>query len=182
VVGKFEGFEVREYAKRVVAQTRVGGDAREASSEGFRILAAYIFGNNRTRAEIAMTAPVGQVRASETIAMTAPVGQRRDADEWIVTFTMPVSYELATLPEPVDARIELRETSARRVAVWQFSGNPRPAIVEQRKRELLERVTAQNLVSVGEVEYARYDPPWVLPMLRRNELWVEIEAPTPTPR
>jgi len=177
LVGKFEGFEVREYSKRVIAQTRVGGDAREASNTGFKILAGYIFGGNRSRTSISMTAPVGQERVSEMIDMTAPVGQRRDAREWIVTFTMPAAYTLATLPEPLDARIELRELPARRVAVWRFSGNPKPAIVEQRKRELIARVGAEGLVPVGEAEYARYDPPWVLPLLRRNELWVELGEP-----
>ncbi len=177
VVESFEGFEVRAYAKRVVAQTRVGGDAREASSAGFKILAAYIFGANRSRASIAMTAPVGQARAGESIAMTAPVGQRRDADEWLVSFTMPAARTLETLPEPLDARVELRETPARRVAVQRFSGNPRPPIVEERKREFLERLRAEGLEPEGEVEYARYDPPWVLPMLRRNELWVTLAEP-----
>ncbi len=181
LVEKFEGFEVREYAKRVVAQTRVRAESREASSAGFKILAGYIFGGNRSQASIAMTAPVGQERASEKIAMTAPVGQRRDADEWIVTFTMPGTYTLETLPEPLDARVELRETPARRVAVWRFSGNPRPEIVEERKRVLVERVVAQGLVAVGEPEYARYDPPWVLPLLRRNELWVELGEPVAAP-
>lgn len=181
VVEEFDGFEVRAYAKRVVAQTRVGGDSREASGAGFQILAAYIFGGNRSRASIAMTAPVGQARASETIAMTAPVGQRKDADRWIITFTMPAAQTLATLPEPLDARVELRETPARRVAVQRFSGNPSPRIVEERKQAFVDRLRAEGLQPEGEVEYARYDPPWVLPLFRRNELWVVLAQPAPPP-
>jgi hypothetical protein len=185
VVREIEGLEVRAYAKRVIAQTRVAGDAKTASSAGFEILARYIFGGNEGRASIAMTAPVGQVREGETIEMTAPVGQRKDPedeDRWVVTFTMPAAYTLETLPKPLDARVELRELPARHVVVWRFSGAPRPAVVEQRKRQLVERVEAAGLVATGEVEYARYDPPWVLPLLRRNELWVEIADPTPTPK
>jgi len=174
VTSTHEGFEVRAYGPRIVAQVRVVGDAREASSAGFRLLAGYIFGGNRARVSIAMTAPVGQQRAGQSIAMTAPVGQRRDGEEWLVTFTMPSTFTLESLPEPVDSRVELREVPGQRIAVWRFSGAPAAKVVEARKRELVDRVVGEGFTPVGVVDYARYDPPWVLPLLRRNELWVEL--------
>jgi len=121
-----------------------------------------------------MTAPVGQQRAGQSIAMTAPVGQRRDGEEWLVTFTMPSTFTLESLPEPVDSRVELREVPGQRIAVWRFSGAPAAKVVEARKRELVDRVVGEGFTPVGVVDYARYDPPWVLPLLRRNELWVEL--------
>ncbi len=98
VLDRDGAFEVRRYPGRVIAETRVLGPWSAAGNEGFRRLAGYIFGKNRGRAKVAMTAPVGQRPA--TIAMTAPVGQRRDADAWLVTFTMPAGETLATLPVP----------------------------------------------------------------------------------
>jgi hypothetical protein len=40
-------FEVRSYAPMILAQTQVDGDLDEASSQGFRLIAAYIFGQNQ---------------------------------------------------------------------------------------------------------------------------------------
>ena len=57
VEATYENFEVRVYAPRIVAQTTVKGSSRDASSRGFRVLANYIFGNNRAQTSSAMTAP-----------------------------------------------------------------------------------------------------------------------------
>ena len=51
-------FELQDYPSLVVAEVTVGGDRRDASNEGFRLLAGYIFGGNAGSSKIAMTAPV----------------------------------------------------------------------------------------------------------------------------
>ncbi|MEO8461020.1 MAG: heme-binding protein, partial [Dokdonella sp.] len=71
-------FEVRDYPALVVAEVTVSGEQKEAASRGFRLLAGYIFGGNKRRQSIAMTAPVAQEPTSEKIAMTAPVTQIRN--------------------------------------------------------------------------------------------------------
>ena len=91
-------FEIRDYPALTVAEVTVPGTQNEAISRGFRVLAGYIFGANHTRQTIAMTAPVAQAPVSETIAMTAPVAQTQAAGQWVVRFTMPHQYTLATLP------------------------------------------------------------------------------------
>lgn len=60
VVGQVGGHvEVRRYGPRLVAETTVeADDEATARNEAFRILAAYIFGANRTQREVAMTSPV----------------------------------------------------------------------------------------------------------------------------
>ena len=98
-------FEVRNYGPRAVAETTVTGDWNGAGNEGFRRLASYIFGKNRRREKIAMTAPVAQAPQANTengqqIAMTAPVAQRGQGTSWTVAFTMPEGETLATLPIP----------------------------------------------------------------------------------
>jgi hypothetical protein len=67
--------EIRDYAPMIVAEAEVKGERREAISEGFRIIADYIFGNNTAAQNVPMTAPVTQ-QGSEKIAMTAPVTQK----------------------------------------------------------------------------------------------------------
>ena len=45
---KIENFEIRQYRPVVVAETFVEGDLSSASNIGFRRIADYIFGNNRS--------------------------------------------------------------------------------------------------------------------------------------
>ena len=81
-------FEIRDYAPMIVAETKTQGDRDQAVSDGFRVLADFIFGNNTARTEIAMTAPVTQAKG-EKIAMTAPVTQTEDGGRWTIGFVMP---------------------------------------------------------------------------------------------
>jgi hypothetical protein len=83
------GFEVRDYPGLIVAEVTVTGERKEAANKGFRLLAGYIFGGNKRRQSIAMTAPVAQAPVHEKIAMTAPVTQIQQGGTWIVRFTMP---------------------------------------------------------------------------------------------
>lgn len=168
--------ELRDYPELVVAEATVAGEQKAAASEGFRLLAGYIFGGNRRRESIAMTAPVSQAAASEKIAMTAPVAQTRtDTGRWVVRFTMPRKYTMQTLPVPNDARVSLRRLPPARLAVLRFSGLAQPDEVAARSSELLAWVAAHHLRATGPVTLAQYNPPWTLWFMRRNEVMVEIE-------
>jgi effector-binding domain-containing protein len=173
------GFEIRRYEPRLVAEVEVQGDPERATNAGFRILADFIFGNNTAEAEIAMTAPVEQTR-SEAIAMTAPVDRTASADQpdtWVVAFTMPAKYTRESLPKPNNAEVKIREIPGKRYAVVRFNGAPREAVVAQRMADLIVAVDAAGLQRTGAPPtYARYDPPWTLGLLRRNEIFVELVA------
>ncbi len=180
VESKQEGFEVRRYEGRLVAEVEVEGDPNTASNAGFRILANFIFGANEARSEVAMTAPVDRRRA-ETIEMTAPVDRRAskgkgegEDERWVITFTMPSKYTKDTLPTPTDSRITIRELPATSYAVVRFSGAPTEKTVQRRIRELEAAVAEAGYETRGEAVYARYDPPWTLGFLRRNEILIEI--------
>ena len=169
-------FELRDYPAVVVAEVTVTGDQKEAASQGFRLLAGYIFGGNKRRQSIAMTAPVAQQAASQKIAMTAPVAQMQTSTgAWVVRFTMPSAYTLQTLPVPDDARVELRNIEPARFAVLRFSGLAQPADVEAKSNELLVQVKSHRLRALGPVSLAQYNPPWTLWFMRRNEVMVEVE-------
>lgn len=175
-----EGFEIRRYEGRLVAEVEVEGDPNTASNAGFRILANFIFGANAARSEVAMTAPVDR-RQAETIEMTAPVDRRAskskgegDDERWVITFTMPSKYTKDTLPTPTDSRITIRELPATTFAVVRFSGAPSEKAVQRRIAELREAIADAGYETRGEPTYARYDPPWTLGFLRRNEIMIEI--------
>ena len=168
-------FQVRRYSRTVVAETTVDGAFGTAGNEAFRRLAGYIFGANDGATKIAMTAPVAQGKtAGKKIAMSAPVSQERRGEGWIVSFTMPSAFTLATLPRPNDARVTLREVGERRVAAIRFSGLWSPEKFAEKAVELDGELSRRGLTAAGAPVYARYDPPWTLWFLRRNEVLVPV--------
>lgn len=169
-------FEVRDYPALVVAEVSVRGGQEAAASQGFRLLAGYIFGGNKRRHSIAMTAPVAQTPTSEKIAMTAPVTQTRTAGEWVVRFTMPSAYSIETLPEPNDPKVHLRAVPPARLAVLRFSGVARETGVAAKIAELEKLVASHRLCATGPASLAQYNPPWTLWFMRRNEVMVPVAS------
>uniref|UniRef100_B1XTX9 SOUL heme-binding protein n=1 Tax=Polynucleobacter necessarius subsp. necessarius (strain STIR1) TaxID=452638 RepID=B1XTX9_POLNS len=106
VLEKESPFEVRSYASMIMAEVEVDGDLDQASSQGFRLIAAYVFGQHQVSEKIAMTAPVmvvDQTVKSAKIAMTAPVGIESSAGKWVVSFVMSAEYTMETLPKPMNS-------------------------------------------------------------------------------
>lgn len=168
-----DGYEIRDYEPHLVAEVEAEGALDEASNEGFSILSGYIFGANASKSPIAMTAPVGK-RPSERIAMTAPVLADTSGNRHTITFSMPSKYALETIPVPDDKRIILREVPRRRVAALRFGWYATEARVAAMEGRLLSVLERDGLFPVGEPELARYDPPFAMPLLLRNEILVEI--------
>ncbi len=177
VVALHDGkFEVRDYPALIAAEVSIVGSRDEASNEGFRLLADYIFGGNTRRQKIAMTAPVVQKRSTgETIPMTAPVTQSGGPGSWVVRFIMPSTCTLETLPTPNDARVRLVPISPARYAVVRFSGLAQAADVDHSTATLRAFMDRQGLLAVSPPSLARYDPPWTPWFMRRNEVWILIE-------
>jgi hypothetical protein len=173
VVETHGNIEVRDYPPLIVAEAEVSGERDRAISDGFRIIADYIFGNNVAAQKVSMTAPVTQ-QASEKIAMTAPVTQQGDGQGWQVRFIMPARYTLATLPRPSNPAVKLREIGAKRYAVIRFSGTARQANLQRHTQQLQAFLSARQLVALSAPAYAFYNPPWTLPFQRRNEVMLEI--------
>ncbi|MGA1137485.1 MAG: SOUL family heme-binding protein, partial [bacterium] len=170
-------FVIREYASFVVAEVFMEGeDFDEASGDGFRILADYIFGNNLSRSSAVQMAGKAEA-ASENIAMTAPVqmDQGEQPDQWRMAFSLPSKWNLETAPVPNDQRVKLREVLPERMVVLQFSGRMGAHDLEEKEQELRQWATKQGITVVGSVRTARYDPPWTLPFLRKNEVQLKVE-------
>jgi effector-binding domain-containing protein len=168
--------EIRDYEPSIVAEVVVDGSFEEASNTAFRTLFNYISGDNTGRSEIAMTAPVSQQAAPQKIAMTAPVGQRRSEGGWAVSFMMPASYTMETIPLPNDPRVALREVPAYRAAAIRYSGTWSEKSYRKHLARLMEWMAAENLEASGEPVWARYNAPFVPWFMRRNEILVPIHS------
>ncbi|MEO8585189.1 MAG: heme-binding protein [Acidobacteriota bacterium] len=122
--------------------------------------AGYIFGAND---------------GGRKIAMTAPVGSERTEDGWVVTFTMPSSFTMKTLPTPNDTRVHLRAIPSRRVVVVRFSGTWGADKFETAAKKLAFDAKEAGLVPADmPPAFARYDPPWPPWFIRRNEVLVPL--------
>jgi hypothetical protein len=168
------GFEIREYKPALMAEVRVDGDRSESVNKGFRILAAYIFGENEPAAKVAMTSPVTQTKT--TIAMTSPVTQAKVGEEWLVQFMMPSKYTMQTLPKAKDSRIRFFMTKPSQKAAVVFSGFTNDSAVESQTQKLKDWAAARGLKTTGEPVIAYYDDPFTFPWNRRNEIQLELEG------
>jgi hypothetical protein len=180
VVQQFDGVELRQYAPYVVAQVLVAGTAEQAGNEAFPILAGYIFGKNKGERKFDMTAPVTQAAVPMKLEMTAPVTQAPAPGGHLVQFVLPKGITLASAPEPLDPRVQLREVPGQRVAVIRYSGFWSQANYDEHLALLQAALRTAGLRWTGEPILSRYNPPFTPWFLRRNEIWLILEAgPTP---
>jgi hypothetical protein len=132
-----------------------------------------------------MTAPVTLEPQSVKIAMTAPVTlepqqdavNMQTAKQWMVKFVMPSQYTLASIPKPKNKAVSLKEISSTHFVVLKYSGFNTQSKVQAKSLEASDWVRKKNLKTLGAPQLSRYDPSWTLPMLRRNEIMIEVAAP-----
>lgn len=179
VVQQLDGAEVRQYAPYIVAQVLVGGPADRAGNEAFPVLAGYIFGKNKGTRKFKMTAPVTQAAVPMKLDMTAPVTQTEAPGGYLVQFVLPKDITLTTAPEPLDPRVQLREVPASRVAVIRYSGFWSQANYDEHLVKLEAALRAAKLPWAGEPTLSRYNAPFTPWFLRRNEIWLTLQAPAP---
>jgi hypothetical protein len=134
------------------------GSLSQSGNQAFRYLADYIFGNNSEGMKIAMTAPVLQQKTKEGFE---------------VSFVMPSDMDKA--PNP-NTNLQISRVGQKLIAALGFSGSASDSLFEAKSQKLLGAVIAANYTPLSEVTFARYDGPWTLPLLRRNEVLVEVAA------
>lgn len=179
VIETYNEFELRRYQPYLLAEVDVSGDFNSAGNRAFRILAGYIFGDNSVATKMAMTAPVeSRTSQGEKMSMTAPVTSTKiDGDEMTtVAFVMEQKYTLDTLPSPNDERIRIREVPMRVVAVRRYSGRWTDAKYQRNLQLLVKALSNSSLEVVSEAILARYNSPFSLPMMRRNEVMFEVKV------
>lgn len=175
VLEKRDGYEIREYPAHIVAQTTIKGNYDAALNEGFSIVAGYIFGGNVKKQGIAMTAPVtSEQGVPEKIAMTAPVQAMEEGDARIISFVMPKSYTMDTLPTPTDSRVKIVQVPPKKVAVIRFSWFRSSDRIKEKEADLLAALTRDEVQVIGGLTYAGYNAPWTPPWMTRNEVMVEV--------
>jgi effector-binding domain-containing protein len=161
IIKKLDKVEIRLYEKLIIAEVDGYGDG------GFNILFDYISGNNTTRTNLEMTAPV----ISKSIEMTAPVLSENES----IAFVLPEEYTIENTPEPNDERIKIKQIPERYVAALKFSGRWTSSNFTAKSKQLLKELEKSNIKTKGNIFTMRYSGPLTPWFLRRNEVATEIK-------
>ncbi len=158
VVKKYDQFEIRNYESRLFTLVKLPTNRYEnASSNGFSILAGYIFGNNKTNEKIAMTSPV---------AMSLE-------DSMTMMFMVPEKNK-ATLPEPNSKEIKFRKEPSKTVAAITFGGWADQKKIDFHKKKLIDAMDANSVPYTDKFYFLGYNAPYET-YNRRNEVIVELK-------
>ncbi|KAG9291846.1 hypothetical protein G9A89_012131 [Geosiphon pyriformis] len=200
VLKKTDDYEIRVYPPSIRAEAEYEGELADANGS-FRLLAGYIFGKNTVKngesnenTKVAMTVPVLTEKENNTkVAMTAPVLTEANSEAppvstettssssnklYKMAFTMPSQYsKISDLPTPIDSRVKLTEVPEQTFATFTFSGFNSDSKVKTLSEKIIAALKQDQDVSVADDAksiLARYNPPWTLPFLRKNEILIPV--------
>jgi hypothetical protein len=158
VIKKYDQFEVRKYDPALFSSVNLNKKGyKESASEGFRILAGYIFGDNESNEKIAMTSPV--------------VMELGDSTK--MKFMVPKAYNRKTLPNPKNNKIVFEEQEEKIFAAIRFDGWANDEKIEKYKTILKEELRKEKIKSTDKFIFLGYNPPYEV-INRRNEVMVEL--------
>jgi hypothetical protein len=159
-LGRAGDLELRSYPFRIEARSEVDAtDLEDALERGYSRLECFVLGSNGDR---------------EALSCVTPVLTTMQDGVYRTSFVMPPHRSVASLPQPHDLRVELREIPERRIAVYPFRGRFSKENFVWQERKFLRALVDAGLVAKGSVTLATYDSPTTLPALRKNELWIEV--------
>lgn len=181
-------YEIRSYGTRFAVEAEyTRGDQTRTP---FQILAKYIgvFGDphNEGKASIPMTAPVvmdtvKQESKGTVIDMTAPVVMGEKDSKQIMQFILPSSYNsLAEVPKPTNANVKVKELPPAVGAVYRYSGRYNDESNQLKAEELADQLIVDGCIKqtkddmMGNFQFWGYNPPFTVPFLRRNEIWIPL--------
>ncbi|MEN9322670.1 MAG: hypothetical protein RL699_450 [Bacteroidota bacterium] len=158
VIKKFDKFEIRKYDPALFSSVKLNKKGyKESASEGFGILAGYIFGDNETNEKIAMTSPV--------------VMELGDTSKML--FMVPKNYTLKNLPTPKNGNIVFEKQEEKIMAAIRFDGWADDEKIEKYKSILMNEINKEKLNYINKFTFLGYNPPFEV-LNRRNEVVVEL--------
>mmetsp|Transcript_32181 Transcript_32181/g.32805 ORF Transcript_32181/g.32805 Transcript_32181/m.32805 type:complete len:163 (-) Transcript_32181:156-644(-) len=143
-----------------------------------------VFGDpqNKLKKALSMTAPVitKDEMQSEKMSMTAPV--LTDSKKKKMGFVLPFEYtKREDIPDPTDERVNIKEIPPKVVAVSKFSGWFSQDVADKHLDDLCTKLKKDHIIeediTAATLDWcvAQYHPPFTIPFLRRNEVWVNID-------
>ena len=155
---EYDNFEIRSYESTLFTSVKLSNDDYDnASSEGFSILAGYIFGGNETGEKISMTSPV-------TMSLE---------DSMTMMFMVPNDLKKENLPTPNESKIKIKKEPAKTVAAIEFGGWANDEKIELYKEKLISELTSEGIEYTDKFYFYGYNAPYEV-FNRKNEIVVEL--------
>lgn len=190
-------YDIRSYGKRFTIETEYSTkpdakDMMEQTRSPFMTLAGYIGvmkePENEGANPITMTAPVAmsnKKEKGEKIAMTAPVAMMDESKESggmkRMQFILPSKYDsMDKIPKPTNDAVQIKEIEPSIGAVHTFTGSFNEEVYTKKAMELAEQLRSDGVKHMSDEEVKEkfqfwgYNPPFTIPFLRRNEIWIEL--------
>jgi hypothetical protein len=159
VIKTEKDFEIRFYPSATLATiTSTAKSYKELANPGFRKLANFIFGGNKSNKSISMTTPV-HMDINDTVSS--------------MSFVMPSDYSKENLPEPNDPNVIISTTTEEYVAAIRFSGYASDSDIKTYTTRLQRALDAQGIEYVGNFRFLGYNAPYQF-LGRKNEIIVCI--------
>jgi hypothetical protein len=156
---KYDTFEIRSYEATLFTSVKLSTKGyKNSSSNGFSILAGYIFGNNER---------------NERISMTSPVSMSLE-DSMTMMFMVPKRFKKDMLPKPNQSGIEFKEEPAKTVAAITFSGWANDTKIENYKQKLKAALDAEGIKYSNQFYFFGYNAPYEV-FNRKNEVIVKLQ-------
>ncbi len=156
---KYQQVEIRSYETTLFTSVRLSTKGyKNSASQGFSILAGYIFGNNERNEKIAMTSPVS-MSLEDTMTMM---------------FMVPKKFKKDMLPKPNQTGIEFKQEPAKILAAITFSGWANDTKIEKYKQDLKAVLDAEGIKYTNQFYFFGYNAPYEV-FNRKNEVIVELQ-------
>lgn len=156
-----DAVELRRYPEHEVVCVDIGGNFETAGYSGFGYLASYISGNNDQGMRIAMTSPVLQQSAGNVETLC---------------FVLPDAVAAAGSPRPTSPGVRVEKRPGGSVAAIIFRGGWKSHTVDKATESLRDVLKREGIAEVGDPFYARYNPPSVPGIFRRNEVLIPVSG------
>lgn len=159
LISQFGDIEIRSYKAHELATVNIESGFTRAGYSAFRYLFKYISGENQEQ---------------KKIAMTAPVLQRPGEIGWSVSFVMPQSEKTVGMPNPNSNQVIKEQIQPSLMAAIKYSGSWRKSRFLNYKEKLIKGIEQTRYEICGPAIWARFDPPFSLPFMRRNEVIAKV--------
>ena len=150
--------EVRDYAPMTLAQITLSGPFESFRETAFDLLTSYIFGKNSDALKM---------------EMTTPIFFDRFENHWTMSFVIPASVDVP--PKPTDDRIRIVKRPRTTVVALTYHGTNTLEQMEKYATELKTKIAAWPKPPDYSLQFAQYDGPATVPLLKKNEIHLILE-------
>lgn len=153
---KDKDYEIREYRDFYIVEYDNIEDL--SSDKGFGTLFKYISSDNKDDQKISMTTPV--------IREVKEVHKK-------IAFVVPGEFG-DRIPQPNNPNLNIEKFHKGLFAVIRYSGLSNESKEKKKKEKLEAWIRKNEYTKRSNYMLAFYNPPFTLPMFRRNEIWIRV--------